>query len=133
MPWAAEAAHAGFSSAAPWLPIPPEHRALAVDRQAADPGSLLNFSRRFIAWRRSQPALRHGDLALPAVPPPLFAMVRAHGDARVLALFNWSREPTAVPRSALPRFAPLDAPGFSAAIAADSVTLPPHGVLFGRL
>src|SRR3546814_6644539 len=36
LPWAAEAAHAGFSDTDPWLPLGADHAALAVDRQEAD-------------------------------------------------------------------------------------------------
>src|SRR3546814_17646762 len=33
LPWAAEAAHAGFSDTHPWLPLGADHAALALDRQ----------------------------------------------------------------------------------------------------
>src|SRR5262249_49067367 len=58
MPWSAAAPHGGFSTARPWLPLPEEHCALAADEQSADPDSLLNAYRGFLAWRRTQPALR---------------------------------------------------------------------------
>ncbi|MEO5829623.1 MAG: alpha-amylase family glycosyl hydrolase, partial [Rhodanobacter sp.] len=55
MPWSDVEAHAGFSHGTPWLPVPPEHRALAVSRQNADPHSVLNGFRTFMHWRQAQP------------------------------------------------------------------------------
>jgi alpha-glucosidase len=133
MPWEAAAPHGGFSTARPWLPLPAEHLAIAADRQSANPDSLLNTYRGFLAWRRTQPALRHGDLSLPEVPAPLFAIGRARGDDRLIAVFNWEDAPVTVARAALPPFSPLNAPGFSVEVTRDSVTFPPHGALFGRL
>src|SRR5262249_43896988 len=132
LPWTAAAPHAGFSRARPWLPLPDEHRALAVDRQDADPCSLLNAYRRFLAWRRTQPALRHGDLSLPDVPAPLLAIGRARGADRVLAVFNWQDAPVSVTRASLPQLAPLNAPGFACELTPEHVVFPPYGVLFAR-
>lgn len=88
MPWRAEAPHAGFSDAEPWLPVDPRHAALAVDAQAADPGSMLNLTRRLIARRRGEPALREGELTFVEAPRPLIAFARAHRGRRLLCLFN---------------------------------------------
>jgi alpha-glucosidase len=62
MPWCAGEAYAGFSSVEPWLPIDPRHVALAVDRQAGHPDSVLETTRELLFLRRSRPALRTGDL-----------------------------------------------------------------------
>lgn len=61
MPWHADAQYAGFSDGKPWLPIPDSHTVLAVDQQEADPESVLNFYRQFLAWRKQQDALLLGD------------------------------------------------------------------------
>ena len=45
IPWDGDAEQAGFSSAEPWLPIGPDHAAMAVNRQEHDPDSLLNWTR----------------------------------------------------------------------------------------
>ena len=58
----ADAPDVGFSTATPWLPVWPAHREHAVDRQSADPGSILNKSRRFIDLRARHAALRLGDI-----------------------------------------------------------------------
>lgn len=64
LPWAAQDEHGGFTAGAPWLPLGEENLARAVDRQEADPASLLNLTRQLIALRRSHPALREGRFIL---------------------------------------------------------------------
>ncbi len=135
MPWAREAANGGFSTGKPWLPVPPDHRARAVDGQVADPDSVLRTSRRFIAWRARQPALVSGEIRFFDAPEPALAFVRAHGQERVLAVFNLGGGEL--------RFAdtlcgggacrPLHGHGFSGSIAAGEIQLPPYGAFFGQL
>jgi alpha-glucosidase len=95
-PWSAQAADLGFSSAPkpakPWLPVAESHRALAVDRQSDQPNSLLAYYREFLAWRRSQPAILHGDQTLLPAHDQVFAFVRQHEGQRVLCAFNMSPE-----------------------------------------
>ena len=88
MPWVAEAPQAGFTTAMPWLPVDERHRALAVDRQAADPHSTLALTRRLLALRRASPALRHGALQILHAQGPLFAMRRSHGDEHLVVALN---------------------------------------------
>ena len=64
MPWVAEAPFAGFGTAKPWLPVGPDHPAMAVDRQEADADSLLNLTRRLIALRKATPELVTGPLTV---------------------------------------------------------------------
>jgi alpha-glucosidase len=91
-PWRAEAPNAGFSTAEPWLPVDPRHPPLAVDRQDADPASMLNLTRRLIALRRREPALRLGTLRVLDVPAPLLAFERRHGEETLTCLFNLGHE-----------------------------------------
>ena len=95
MPWSAEAPDLGFGSGAarPWLPLSEAQRALAVDRQEADPGSMLQAARRLLHWRRTQPALVHGELMLLPVHAQVLAFVREHEGERVLCAFNLSAQP----------------------------------------
>ncbi|MDX1922640.1 MAG: alpha-amylase family glycosyl hydrolase [Alphaproteobacteria bacterium] len=62
MPWNGYASGAGFStSRSTWLPISETHKMLAVDIQERSKESHLHFTRRAIAWRKTQPALQgHG-------------------------------------------------------------------------
>ncbi len=92
MPWSG-AADAGFSSGKPWLPVADAHRALSVARQDADPDSVLNAFRAFMAWRRTQPALVGGSIAFLDTAEPVLAFVREGGGQKVLAVFNLSTAP----------------------------------------
>ncbi len=62
MPWDSTGVHAGFSQADPWLPVQDRHVARAVDRQAADPQSVLSVYRQVVAARRRDPDRARGHL-----------------------------------------------------------------------
>jgi alpha-glucosidase len=100
MPWQADAPHAGFTTGdKPWLPVAEPHRALAVDRQSAQTDSQLAFITRLLHWRRQQPALREGSLALWPADPQVLAFTRDLGGQVLLCAFNFSDRPA---RLALP-------------------------------
>jgi len=133
MPWTGDA-DAGFSTGTPWLPIPDAHRALSIDAQRADADSVLSHTRRFLQWRRTQPALRTGDIAFLDTPEPVLAFVRTAGDARVLVVFNLS--PSPVTWTLPPGMTPtaLDAHGVPMGmIDGTLLRLPAHGLYFGAL
>jgi alpha-glucosidase len=90
MPWEADAPNAGFSRGAPWLPVDPTHRALAVDLQEQDDASILQFARKAIKLRRQFPALRTGAIRMLDAPEPILAFVRGEGGDAVLCAFNLS-------------------------------------------
>jgi len=89
MPWAANAPHLGFSDSDPWLPLGDDHAALAIDRQCEDAGSMLAMTRRLLAMRREQAALRHGALRIRHIGEHLLAFERALGGETLLCLFNF--------------------------------------------
>ncbi|MBO9717721.1 MAG: alpha-glucosidase [Pseudoxanthomonas sp.] len=92
MPWTG-AADAGFSTGKPWLPVADAHRALSVATQDADPDSVLNAFRAFMAWRKAQPALVGGSIAFLDTAEPVLAFVREGGGQKTLAVFNLSAAP----------------------------------------
>ena len=93
LPWRANAPHAGFSTMEPWLPVDPRHPPLAVDRQDAHPASMLTLTRRLIAMRKREPALRLGSLRFLDAPAPLLAFERSHGGDTLTCVFNLGHEP----------------------------------------
>jgi alpha-glucosidase len=130
MPWCAAAPHAGFTTGdKPWLPVPQPHRALAVDAQEGDAGSLLHAFRRFLLWRRSMPELRHGKLATVSLPEPLAGFTRTHEGQGVLAVFNLSGQPVPLDLAAFGRLTVLDESGF----ADPGRHLGPFGAVFARI
>jgi alpha-glucosidase len=100
MPWQAQSAHAGFSSAAKtWLPLDSRHRALAVDQQAGSE-SLLSYFKHIIAWRKQHPALVQGEMKLWPVHAQTLAFVREHATQRILCAYNFSASPAQLPLGA---------------------------------
>jgi alpha-glucosidase len=65
-----------------------DHAGLAVDRQEADPASMLALTRRLIALRAAHPALRCGDNAHWVVEGDLLAFDRIAGGETIRCLFN---------------------------------------------
>ena len=63
MVWDRGNSYGGFSEARPWLPVKPEHQALAVSAQEDDPEALIHHYRRAIALRRAHAALSRGSRA----------------------------------------------------------------------
>ena len=91
MVWDDDAFHAGFSTGEPWLPIPPEHRALAVSEQDHRQGSLLNHYRHMLGFRRTHRPLVKGTLDFMELGhPDLLAFLRVHENEQVLCAFNMS-------------------------------------------
>ncbi|HSS14920.1 MAG TPA: alpha-amylase family glycosyl hydrolase, partial [Rhizomicrobium sp.] len=88
MPWTAEEPHAGFSSAEPWLPIPPDHVAKAVAEQDGEADSVLEITRELIALRRSSQILRLGAFEPLNLPAPLLGFDRVTAAGRLRCLFN---------------------------------------------
>ena len=100
-PWKKRGTSAGFSDAPKtWLPIPPEHRELAVDQQTRNPDSMLNFYRNLLAWRKTHPALLKGRLKLLPTDPQLLGYERRLDDDALLCVFNFSGKKARLP---LPR------------------------------
>ncbi|MBV9724908.1 MAG: alpha-glucosidase [Gammaproteobacteria bacterium] len=99
MQWDASNPQAGFSTSAhTWLPVTSDYAQVNVQRESADPDSLLNWYRRLIALRRSNEALRSGGmLMLDAANPSVlsFARVSAAGEAVIVSL-NMSAQPQSV-------------------------------------
>ncbi len=84
---------AGFTTAnESWLPVPPTAMRVNVAAQDKDPASMLNFYKRIIAFRRSSPALLHGDYITIGNDPQVFAYRRHTPDQSVIVALNMSGE-----------------------------------------
>ena len=133
MPWR-DSPGGGFSTGTPWLPVASEHLPLAVSRQEVDPDSPLNRFRRFLRWRREQPALRAGEIRFLNMPEPILAFQRTLDDVSVLAMFNLSAEPRRahLPIAGQPQI--LEGHGLaSGRIEGHEVELPSYGVIFAEI
>lgn len=84
-----DSANAGFSSAAPWLKVNPNYKAINVAQQELDEGSILNFYRKLIALRKSEPTLVYGDYdLLNADDAQIYSYTRTLGDQKILIMCN---------------------------------------------
>ena len=96
MPWTSGPG-ADFSVGRPWLPLPPDAAARNVERQAADPASVLSVYRRMLALRRATPALQAGSQQLLATTDEdVLAFVRNAGDGAALVLLNFASRPASI-------------------------------------
>ncbi len=133
MPWN-ELPFAGFSTVQPWLPVPAEHSDVAVSRQEADPRSSLHGFRAFMAWRRTQPALRWGDIRMLETAEPLLAFTRSFDGETLLVCFNLSAESVDLPLPIDARAERIEADHLlQGELSAGRLHLPGYGALFARL
>jgi alpha-glucosidase len=93
MPWLADAANCGFSSAEPWLPLGDDHPQLAVDRQEADDRSLLTLTRELVSFRHANEALLIGDQAFVSAQGNLLVFERRAQGQHLICAFNMGAEP----------------------------------------
>jgi alpha-glucosidase len=135
MPWSDADAQAGFSRGMPWLPVPEEHRQRAVEQQDADPQSVLNGFRTFMRWRRSQPALRWGDIHFLDTAEPVLAFTRRLDDEALLVVFNLADAGVDIDLPSLDgELTPVEGHGLlQATRKGGRLALPGHGAWFARL
>jgi alpha-glucosidase len=131
IPWKAQEKFGGFSTIEPWLPFPEEHRQRAVDIQNSRETSVLNTCRRFLAWRRQQPALRLGRIRFVEATEDVLAFVREHASESIVAAFNLSANSSSLTISS--EIVPLDGHGFSGTCSSRGIKLPPYAAFFGRM
>jgi alpha-glucosidase len=87
MQWSG-AAHAGFSSVRPWLPLAADYARCNVELQRGDPGSLLALYRELLALRRARPTLSLGSYSSFAAGANVLGYVRSHNADRDIVLLN---------------------------------------------
>ncbi len=134
MPWNDHEPECGFTGGRSWLPIPAEHRALAVNRQENAPDSVLNAYRAFVRWRRGQPVLRGGGIRLFASPEGTLVFLREHGGSGILACFNFGAQAADIRIPVPGTLEPLSGHGFApSTLARGSVTVPAHCAFFAAL
>jgi alpha-glucosidase len=133
MPWDATE-RAGFSSAAPWLPVPAQHLKLSVAAQERDASSALHGFRRLLSWRKSQPLLIAGDIEFLAATESVLAFRRFDSKNSLLAAFNLSGEPAGVSLPGITTGRSLGGHGLpEGAFTGATLRLPGHGVAFFEL
>lgn len=131
MVWSKDATNGGFSRAKPWLPVPADHLAKAVDTQEGDAASLLEHYRRFLAFRRSHPALAKGEIAFLKAEDDVVAFTRREGNEEVVCVFNLGSAPANIDLGGR-GLQPLPGHGLDGNANAGAVRLGGYGAWFGR-
>jgi alpha-glucosidase len=86
---------AGFSTNPnTWLPVAPDYKQVNVEAESQDPNSMLNWYKKLIALRRSNPAIHDGDMKmLDTGNPQIVAWTRkASGGETVVVACSFSPE-----------------------------------------
>lgn len=95
LPWVADAAACGFGTPGePWLPQPEGWSAYAVDRQSADPASMLTLYREALRLRRGVPGFRGEPLTWLPSERGVMAFRRGPG---LTCVVNLAEEPAELP------------------------------------
>jgi alpha-glucosidase len=86
--------NAAFSAGKPWMRLSRDVDRINVERELADPDSLLNLYRRLIALRKVIPALHRGSYRpLFERPREVMAYLREHDRQQVLVCLNFASRP----------------------------------------
>jgi alpha-glucosidase len=94
MPWTGGGnASAGFSENKPWLPLGPDHAALAVDRQQGRADSMLELTRHLIALRNASDTLLLGTMRVVETDEALLVLERELRGETLLCAFNLGDAP----------------------------------------
>ena len=96
MQWTGAAPTAGFShgSTPAWHAVNPDFPTINVERESADPTSLLSLYKRLVRLRAMTPALRHGiEIPVTVSSDRVFASLRRAGSDWVLVLANLGAQP----------------------------------------
>ena len=100
MQWSADST-AGFSGGTPWIRVNPDYRTVNVAVEERDTGSVLQYFRRMIKLRKSEPTLVYGRYTLlDRANPEVFAYTRRLGARTLMVALSFSPRGG---RTALPR------------------------------
>ncbi|MEQ8781120.1 MAG: alpha glucosidase [Roseibium album] len=132
MPWVKDNANAGFSEAEPWLPVAPEHLALAAFEQDKDETSILCRNRAFFTWRQNKTALKKGDMVFLESSDETLVFTRSFRNEMILCAFNLADEEVTITLDGLD-LENLNAPGFACTILGNEITLGGLDAVFARI
>ncbi len=95
--------HGGFThhTAEPWLPLNEDSALYNVAVESEDPGSMLNFYRRVLRFRRSHPVMQLGAYEPLDVGESVFAYTRSLPDVEAVIALNFSDDPITIRHRAL--------------------------------
>ncbi|MDH5630618.1 MAG: alpha-amylase family glycosyl hydrolase [Gammaproteobacteria bacterium] len=130
IPWDDAKPNAGFSEAQPWLPVAESHLQQSVRLQQKDPQSVLNSFKKFLAWRKEQPALLTGRIEFLSLNEPVLGFYRISESQKMLMLFNLSNQNQEMTLKLDEKYEVITEHGLTSGSISDAnVSLPPYGCL----
>jgi alpha-glucosidase len=136
---------AGFSDAAKtWLPVASDYKTVNVKTEEADPNSLLNWHKKLIAMRMTDPTLRDGEqVMIDESNPSVLSYVRegVDGHPAVVVAMNFTAQPQTVSLDAKQANVTgtavitllTDAPSLQGTTSLQNITLPPYASWVGSI
>jgi len=135
-------ANAGFTSGAPWLPVPASTAAINVKAESGDPNSLLAWYKTLIRLKKTLPALENGaNIMLDTENTKVLSWMRqAPGAPQVVVSVNFTANPeivdltldeVGIPPRELKTL--LKTPGAPDSAALNRIVLGPFGVYIGEV
>jgi len=83
-------ANAGFTAGNPWLKINPNYQTVNVATEENDPNSVLNYFKKIVKFRKSEPTLIYGKYTLlDKSNPDVYAYTREFEGKKMLVLLNF--------------------------------------------
>lgn len=134
MVWDSKAKQSGFTSAdKPWLPVPAEHLAKAVDIEEARNGSLLHHYRSWLSFRRDHAVLQKGAIRTFDAPEGVLMFARALGGETWVVAHNMSAVAVDVALPPIGAITPVAAPGTVTEVEGGRVRLAAFASFVGRV
>lgn len=88
-----DAENAGFSTVKPWFSVNPNYKQINVEAQEDDPGSLLNFYRRLLAFRKNNAVALYGTYKeYRPKDKDFYVYERRYGSERLLVICCFASE-----------------------------------------
>jgi len=130
-------ANAGFSTAKPWLPVPPTYKTHNVAEESKDPNSVLEFYKKLLKLRHENTVLLEGSYqAVNESDNNVLSYLRIYKDRGVVVALNMTNTPRKIRiglrRNNFTSVKSLLATGQSTGNG-DEVSLEPYGVFIGEL
>jgi alpha-glucosidase len=130
-------ANAGFSTAAPWLPVPPTYTTHNVAEESKDPDSVLEFYKKVLKLRHENAALLDGSYkAINEADDSVLSYLRLYKNRGMVIALNMTNAPQKISiglkGNGFASVKSLLATGSSSG-SGDEVSLEPYGVFIGEL
>jgi len=133
-----DSTYAGFSTATPWLPVPPNKAEINVKAEEADPNSLLNWYEALIKLKKTNPTFISGEnVMLDTANMKVLSWLRKGSGKQIVVATNFTADPQTVDFSSGVTGSKLKTllktPGSADPASVSKIELPAFGVYIGEV